>query len=147
MAIQQVKETIVTNSNQPQQVISKTVRQVTPAVVGEPPQKVYEKKKTIFRFNQVIWYILGFVEVLLAFRFILKILAANPYSGFTDLVYSLTAPLVSPFVGILGVISTGNSLIEWSTVIAMIVYLCLAWGLVYLLELFFPITPTDVGTE
>ena len=148
MAISNVKEQIVTtSSNQPQQVVTRTVKQVEPVVVGEAPQQVYNKKKTIFRFNQIIWYILGIVEILLVFRVILKALGANQFSGFTNLIYSITAPLAAPFFGILGVTNAGGSVFEWTTVIAAIVYLCIAWGLVYLLELFFPITPSDVGTE
>ncbi len=142
------QEEVTTIDNQsPQQIVRKTTRQVEPQVKGEAPQKVYNKKKTIFRFNQIIWYILGLVEVLLAFRVALKAMGANPYVGFTSLIYSLTTPLAYPFRGILGVSITGNSSIEWSTIIAAIVYLCIAWGLVYLLDLIYPITPKDVETQ
>lgn len=127
-----------------QEVVRKTTTAVELQVKGEAPQKVYEKKKTIFRFTQIIWYILGVIEVLLAFRVILKALGANPFIGFTSFIYSITDPLVGPFQGILGVSVTGNSAIEWSTLIAATVYICVAWGLVYLLDLIYPITPKDV---
>lgn len=147
MAIVDTQEqVVVTSSNPPQQVVTKTVKQVQPTVIGEPPQKVYNQKKTLFRFNQIIWYILGLVEVLLVFRVVLKALGANQYVGFTNLIYNLTRPMVMPFVGILSTTNLGSSVIEWSTIVAAIVYLCLAWGLVYLLDLFFPITPQDVDT-
>lgn len=124
-----------------------TTNNARPQAKGEAPQKVYEKKKTIIRFSQVIWYILGVIEVLLAFRFVMKALGASPSSGFTSFIYGVTAPIIRPFVGILGVPSLGNSIFEWSTVIAGLVYLCVAWGLVYLLELIYPISPNDVETE
>lgn len=142
------QEEVTTVSNEsPQQVVRKTTRQVEPSAKGEAPQKVYEKKKNIFRFNQVIWYILGLIEVLLGFRTILKILGANQFVGFTSLIYAITNPLVAPFNGILRTSVTGNSVIEWSTIIAAIVYLCIAGGLVYLLDLIYPITPKDIETE
>lgn len=142
------QEEVTTIANEsPQQVIKKTTRQVEPQAKGEAPQKVYEKKKTIFRSTQIIWYILGFIEILLTFRVLLKMLGANSSVGFTSLVYSLTAPLALPFSGILGVSIEGTSLIEWSTIIAAIVYLCIAWGLVYLLDIIYPITPKDMETE
>lgn len=137
----------VTTVENPQQVVRKTTKQVEPQAKGEAPQKVYEKKKTIFRFNQVIWYILGFIEVLLTFRFILKALGANAAIGFTSFIYAVTAPFADPFRGILGLTVTGTSQIEWTTVIAGIVYLCVAWGLVYLLDMIYPITPKDVETQ
>jgi putative effector of murein hydrolase len=142
----QEEVTIIENQT-PSQVVKKTITEVEPQVKREAPQKVYEKKKTIFRFNQIIWYILGFIEVLLIFRVVLKALGANQYIGFTSLIYSVTAPLALPFSGILGISATGNSILEWSTIIAGIVYLCVAWGLVYLLEIVYQITPRDIETE
>jgi hypothetical protein len=117
------------------------------AVVGEAPQKVYEKKKTILRSNQIIWYILGLIEVLLTFRVVLKMLGANQTVGFTSFIYSITAPLALPFNGIIRMYATGNSVLEWSTIIAAIVYLCIAWGFVYLLDILYPITPRDIEKE
>ena len=142
------REEVTTISHQsPQQVIKKTTTQAEPQAKGEAPQKVYEQKKTIFRFNQIIWYILGFIEVLLAFRFVLKALGANPFTGFTNLIYAVTAPFAVPFSGILGVSIAENSMIEWSTIIAAIVYLCIAWGLVFLLDIVYPITPKDIESQ
>ena len=144
----EVQEEVTTiDRESPQQIVKKTTRQVEPQAKGEAPQKVYEKKKTIFRFNQVIWYILGLVEVLLVFRTVLKILGANPFVGFTSLIYSITGPLTIPFSGILGVTVSGNNSVEWSTIIAGIVYFFVAWGLAYLLGLIYPITPNDVETQ
>jgi len=148
MTQSEVQEKVtVTNIQPPQQVVKTTTTQVEPAVKGEAPQKVYEKKKTIFRFNQIIWYLLGLIEVLLVFRIVLKMLGANPFVGFTSLIYGITTPLAAPFVGIVGMSATGTSVIEWSTIIAAIVYICIAWGLVYLLDLIYPITPKDVEAQ
>lgn len=141
------QEVTTIDSQSPQQTVTRTTRPVEPEAKGEAPQKVYEKKKTIFRFNQIIWLILGFIEVLLVFRFVLKLLGANPFIGFTSLIYSITGPLAMPFSGILGVTVSGNSSIEWSTIIAAIVYFCVAWGFIYLLEIIYPITPKDVETQ
>lgn len=139
------QEVITIDNQAPQQVIRKTTTHVEPEAKGEAPQKVYETKKTIFRFNQVVWYILGVIEVTLGFRMTLKALGANPFSGFTSLIYAISDPLALPFRGILGISSTTQGAVfEWSTIIAAIVYLCIAWGLVYLLDLIYPITPNDV---
>jgi hypothetical protein len=137
----------VTTIQSPQQIVRKTTKQAEPQAKGEAPQTVYEKKKTIFRSTQVVWYVLGLVETLLVFRIFLKMLGANSSIGFTNFIYSLTSPLASPFSGILGLSISGASVIEWSTIIASIVYLCIAWGLIYLLEIVYPITPKDIGTE
>lgn len=142
------QEEVTTIENRPvQQIVKRTSTQQEPQARGEAPQKVYEKKKNIFRVNQIVWYILGFIEILLLFRFALKILGANPNAGFTNLIYTITTPLIIPFRGILGTYTIGNSVIEWSILVAAIVYLCIAWGLAYLLNIVYPITPKDIETE
>jgi len=128
----------------PTEVIKTTTHVVKPPIQTEHPQKVYEKKKTIFRLYQVIWYIVAVVELLLAFRMTFKVLAANPFSGFAGLVYTLTNPLVFPFNGILAPGVSGNSVFEWSTIIAGFVYFLVAIGLVQLLQFSKPVTPEEV---
>ncbi len=114
------------------------------SVQTEPPQKVYQKKKAIFRVYQVVWYILGIIEVLLGFRFVLKILGANSASGFTNLIYSTSDTLVGPFKGIFKVAESQGSVLEWSTVIAAVVYAVIAYGLVQLMQLVKPAMPDEV---
>jgi len=118
---------------------------VTTATAAPTTQRTYQTKKTIFRAYQVIWYIVGVIEVLLAFRFVLKLIAANPYSGFVSFIYSLSALFVTPFEGIVRTPSAGGSVLEWSTLIAGIVYFVIAWGIVYLFQLIKPVTPTEVS--
>jgi hypothetical protein len=146
MENQEQTETKVTSVSNPvpEQVV-KTVKTVTPPVVGrEPPQKVYQTKKAIFRTYQIVWYILGFIEVLLGFRIFLKMLAANPYSGFTNLIYSVTDPLALPFYGVFGVTVSEGSVLEWSTIVAGIVYLLISYGIVQLMQLVKPTNQSEV---
>ena len=107
-------------------------------------QKVFAQKKTIFRFYQVIWYILSVIEVLFAFRFLFKALGANPFNGFTSFVYTLTDPLVLPFQGIVKTIGSGVNVIEWATLIAAGVYLIIAYGLVTFLQFVKPVSQEEV---
>lgn len=125
---------------------SQGVRMATSAgpVQTEPPQKVYQKKKAIFRMYQIVWYVLGVIELLLGFRFILKMLAANPASGFTSLVYATSDTLVAPFRGIFKAAVSEGSVLEWSTIIAAIVYAVIAYGLVQLVQLVKPAMPDEV---
>ena len=109
------------------------------------PQKAYGTKKAIFRLYQIIWYILGVAEVLLASRILLKLIGANLNSGFTSFIYSVSAPLASPFRGVLGETTSLESVIEWSTIIAMAVYAVVAFGLVKLFQLIKPTTEHEVN--
>ncbi len=129
---------------QPTRVV-RTTKRVDPMVKTEHPQKVYEKKKTIFRTYQIIWYALGVIEVLLAFRVTLRALGANPISGFASLIYTISDPLALPFQGIIRTsVESQGSVFEWSTIIAAIVYALIASGIVQLIQIVKPVTPEEV---
>lgn len=89
--------------------------------------------KPLFRGTQVVWYLLGLIEILLAFRFVLKLLGANPAAGFTNFIYSVTYLFTAPF---LTVFRTSRiiegSVFEWTTLLAMFVYGVIAWGIIKL---------------
>lgn len=118
-----------------------TTIQVTPS---QRPVAAYAQKKAIFRAYQLIWYVLGVIEVLLAFRIILKMLGANPVSPFVHLIYTLSNPLALPFRGIFQTAVVEGSVFEWSTIIAGLVYAIVAYGLVQLFQLVKPTNPEEV---
>jgi hypothetical protein len=79
--------------------------------------------------ERVVSLIVGIVEVLLAARLILALLGANPSNGLVNLVYSITKPLIAPFVGIFGSPTLGISNFETATLVAMVVYALIGWGI------------------
>ncbi len=88
--------------------------------------------RPIYRGTQVVWYILGFVEVLLAFRFVLKLLGANPAAGFSRFIYGVTYVFASPFLAVFHVTQVAGSVVEWTTILAMFVYWVVAIGILKL---------------
>jgi len=90
-----------------------------------------------------IYIVLAVVDGLIAIRFVLKLLAANPEAGFARLIYSVTAPLVAPFVGLLGnpASSAGNQF-EVTSLAAMAIYALVAWLLVRIARVVFNRTVT-----
>ena len=86
--------------------------------------------KTLYRGKQIVWYILGIVEVLLAFRFILKLLGANPSAGFSQFIYGVTYVFAAPFLAVFHRTEVVGSIFEWSTLLAMIVYWIIALGII-----------------
>lgn len=140
----EVQEVTTVSAPTTQQVVRRT-RVVTPAVETESPQKAYQTKKAIFRSYQVLWYVLGVIEVILAFRVILKLLGANTFSAFANFIYIISGPFALPFAGILGTTTSSDVVLEWSTLIAMVVYLVLAYGAIELLQLVKPTSPQEVA--
>lgn len=88
--------------------------------------------KPLYRGTQIVWYILGLIEVLLAFRFVLKFLGANPEAGFTSIIYGVTQLFASPFLNVFGISQVAGSVFEWTTILAMFVYWVLAFGIIKL---------------
>lgn len=85
--------------------------------------------------QRIVWYVAGLITAIIALRFILLLLGANREAGFTDFIYSISAPLVAPFVGIFGEPTYGTSVFELSSVLAIVVYLLIAWGIAKLFTL------------
>lgn len=91
----------------------------------------------------IISAIFGAVELVVGFRFIFLLFAANPAASFVNWIYSVSSPLVAPFAGVLGqsttvpstgiAVSTGvRSVFEPSSLVALVVYAAIGVVLVRL---------------
>lgn len=89
--------------------------------------------------SRIIYFILGILEMLLAFRFVFKLLGANPNSPFVDFIYSVSSIFIAPFYNIFpkATVRTQDivSVFEPETLIALLIYGLLAEGAVRLLVL------------
>lgn len=94
-----------------------------------------ERRMGIYQFNRILWSILAFLEILLIFRFVLRLIAANPDSGFAMLIYGITGLFVAPFNGLVGTPTSGGTALEVTTLIAMAVYALMFWGFAYVMRM------------
>ena len=78
--------------------------------------------KPLYRGTQIVWYIIGLLEALLAFRFVLKLLGANSAAGFSSFIYGVTYPFAAPFLTVFKMTKVEGSVFEWTTLLAMLVY-------------------------
>lgn len=112
------------------EVIKETTTEVTPVKIAATGSQTIE---------YLVYFFFGMLEVLLAFRLVLKLTGASVGSAFVGLVYGLTGIFILPFEGIFrrGIaqgIET-SSVFEPSTLIAIVVYAVLAWGIVKLIRI------------
>ena len=63
------------------------------------------------------------------FRFILKLTAANPEAGFTSFIYATTWAFTAPFIAVFSKTTVQGSIMEWTTLLAMVVYWLIAAGI------------------
>ncbi|MBI5828814.1 MAG: YggT family protein [Chloroflexi bacterium] len=101
-------------------------------------EDVLAKRRLILgRIIQLVWLMASTLEALIALRFVLKLIAANPDNTFARLVYDLTAVFLWPFFGLTITPSVEGIVLEIHSLIAMVVYALLAWFVVQLIWLIF----------
>jgi len=107
----------------------------------------HEGRVATFKISQLLWWLLGILEGLLALRFIFKLIGVNAVNNFASFIYGLTNLFVRPFASLTGAPSAGNMVFELSTLIAMLVYALVCWALVKLINVLFyrPRGPVSVS--
>ena len=86
--------------------------------------------------RKIVYYVLGVLEVLLAFRFFLKLLGANDGGTFVSFIYTISGFFIAPFNAIFSSVATNGNILEPATIIAMIVYALIAYGIVMLIKIY-----------
>ncbi len=97
----------------------------------------YNNSEWYLKTRNIIYYFLGVIEVLLVVRLIFRLLGANANNVLVSALYSFTSALVLPFVGIFRAImptGTAQYIIEPSTILAMITYALMAYGIIRFLR-------------
>ena len=117
-------------------------------------QKEPERERRIFTFKatQIVWLLLGILEVMLALRFGLKLIGANSASPFAVFLYGFTGLFLLPFAGLTGAPSAGGMVLEFSTLIAMVVYALIGWAIERIIWVIFyrprgPVTQTTTTDQ
>jgi len=100
-----------------------------------------ERETSVKRSYNVVWLIIGIIEAVLIFRFVFELLGANQYSGFVQFIYTLSYPFAVPFQDIFHVSAVSYSILDWSLLVAMAVYLVIGYLLNQILRVIFPTQP------
>ncbi len=123
--------------------MAEIVKEATTTQNDGPKEAVTTETKreaTSFQTVEYLTYFLfGALEVFLVFRLVLKLAGANISSAFVGLIYGLTGIFILPFEDMF---SRGyaqgaetTSVFEPATLVAIIVYAVLAWGIVKLIQI------------
>lgn len=85
---------------------------------------------------RLIYFVFGVIIAFIILRMVLMLLAANQGNAFVDAVYNISGAFVAPFYGIFGYTPKfGASVFDTSSLVAIIVYALISWGLVSLVTL------------
>jgi YggT family protein len=105
----------------------RTTAHQTETFTGDP---YAVRREETLRVQKGIYLLFGILEGLLAIRFVLALLGANPAAGFAQFIYSITKPFLAPFAGLFGTARSGGNVFDVSPLVALLVYALIAWVLV-----------------
>lgn len=98
--------------------------------------RVEARRSTADWISGFISLVIGLIAIVIAIRVVLKLLAANTESGFTQFIYNVSGPFVRPFLNIFGTPAGDNgSVFEISSILAIAIYLLVGWLLTKLVQL------------
>jgi len=108
-----------------------------PAAASAPLERasVTEPGSYNFRAAAVVGFVVGVVDVLIAARFLGKLLGASSQSAFVHFIYQLSSVMVAPFTGIFGDTGNKTNTFETASLVAIVVYAVIGWGLVVLIRI------------
>jgi uncharacterized protein YggT (Ycf19 family) len=95
------------------------------------------RRYNLAKTTDIIWLITGVLDSVFMIRVLLKLIGANPQAGFAQFVYNMSAVFLAPFNGLTETPTANGSALELSTLIAMLVYVLAAWGVVRFLWVVF----------
>jgi len=105
-----------------------------PASAPEPVS-ITEEGRYNFRAAAIVGFVVGVVDILIAARFLGKLLGASAQSAFVSFINTVSGPLVAPFQGIFGNGGSKANSFETADLVAIAVYAVIGWGLVMLIRI------------
>ncbi len=99
------------------------------------PVSITEEGRYNFRAAAIVGFVVGVVDILIAARFLGKLLGASAQSAFVSFIYTVSGPLVAPFQGIFGNGGSKANSFETADLVAIAVYAVIGWGLVMLIRI------------
>ena len=112
------------------------IQQPAPAPSAAPQSSsITEEGRYNFRAAAIVGFVVGVADILIAARFLGKLLGASSQSAFVSFIYQVSSPLVAPFKGIFANAGSSSNSFETASLVAIVVYAVLGWGIVMLIRI------------
>jgi len=99
------------------------------------PVSITEEGRYNFRAAAIVGFVVGVVDILIAARFLGKLLGASAQSAFVSFINTVSGPLVAPFQGIFSNGGSKANSFETADLVAIAAYAVIGWGLVMLIRI------------
>jgi uncharacterized membrane protein len=94
--------------------------------------------------SRVVMFVFGVIEALILVRFVLLMLGANIQAGFVQWIYQTSGYFMAPFNAMFGTQTVDGAIIEWSALVAILVYAVVAWLIVTAISALTPSYSSEV---
>ncbi len=102
---------------------------------SQPPQSITtQNSDSIDKTIQLVWFLVGFINVILALRIVFLLFNAQT-SGFIRFLFNVTGIFSMPFFGIFPAPTEGTTYFDTAALVAIIIYSLIAWGVVTLIKI------------
>jgi hypothetical protein len=88
-----------------------------------------------FRLVAVVGFIVAVVDIFIAARFLGKLFGASAQSAFANFIYTVSGPMAAPFTGIFGDTGSKTNTFETASLVAIVVYAVIGWGIIALIRI------------
>lgn len=129
---------IVTEPDQPVRRVDRVDREVVYEETRDTDYVAVDHLRRVDAYRRIatiVWTITGFIEIIVGLRVLFKFLGANAANGFVNFVYNLSGVFANPFQGIVTDVTSGSSVLEVNSLIAMLILALAAWGVMKLVWL------------
>jgi len=103
----------------------------TAAAVDQASATAYDpfaaRRRNVAKMVQIVWLLFGLIEAVLAIRFILRLLAANPDAPFATFIYNVSDVFLLPFMGLFATPHSGGAALDLNAIVGIVVYMLVAW--------------------
>lgn len=106
-----------------------------PVQMSPVQRSAAQQRLRLHKAADLIRLLSGGLAWLIGLRILLRLVAANPESGFARLIFGITGPFVAPFQGLVQEVAFGPLVLEVSSIIAIFVLAMLAWFAIRLMWL------------
>lgn len=87
---------------------------------------------------RVINFVIGVIIAFIALRFVFALFGANPDAGIVRFIYGVSGIFMAPFIAIFQTDRIAGATFEWSSLVAILVYALIGWGLTALVRALSP---------
>jgi hypothetical protein len=108
-----------------------------PAPAPAPVDRVSPTEQPSYNFRLVaaVGFIVAVVDIFIAARFLGKLFGASAQSAFVNFIYTVSGPMVAPFTGIFGDTGSRTNTFETASLVAIVVYAVIGWGIIALIRI------------